>query len=97
MRDDELPALTPAPTEIALAMAVLVALFVIMPAVFVASYRRNRCLFGRSVAESVAIGLVSAIFWPVWVVASILTYRLVAARWAEQRDAKAQVVPGGMG
>jgi hypothetical protein len=81
---DELSPLSPTPTEI----AVFVTMVVAMPATFAASYRRNRCLFGRTVAGSLAVATVSALFWPVWLFASVADRRAIAARWSTYRASR---------
>ena len=86
---EELSPLSPSPSEIAIGIVALLAPLL----VFVASYRRNRCLFGRTILESIAVALVSAIFWPFWVIGSILSWRAISARWADHRRARRSFVP----
>lgn len=86
---EELSPLAPSTSEIAIGLVALLAPIL----VFVASYRRNRCLFDRTVLESIAVALVSAIFWPFWVIGSILSWRAISARWAEHRLARRSPVP----
>lgn len=78
---DNLEPLLPRTPEI-----IIAAVAVLVPvAVFAVSFRRNRLLFDRSISDSCLIALVSAVFWPVWVVASIAAWRQVRANWAEYR------------
>ena len=47
-------------------------------------------------SSEIAIGLValvSAIFWPFWVIGSIASWRAISARWAEHRLARRSPVP----
>lgn len=76
---DNLEPILPSTSEILVAVVALA-----LPAVvFVASFRRNRLLFNRSIVDSILIALVSAVFWPVWLVASIVARRQISAGWAQ--------------
>ncbi|MBD8606131.1 hypothetical protein IFT73_04645 [Aeromicrobium sp. CFBP 8757] len=81
---EELSPLSPHPAEITVALIAVLAPLTVL----VASYRRSRCLFDRTQQESVAIAAVSAIFWPFWVIGSLITWRAISARWAEHRRAR---------
>lgn len=54
-------------------------------AVAVASYRRSRCLTGYAIYTSLAIALISGIFWQIWIILSILDRRQTAKDWADHR------------
>ncbi len=86
---EELSPLSPAPSEIVIGIVALLAPIL----VFVASYRRNRYLFDRSVLESIVVALVSAIFWPLWIIGSVASWRAISARWADHRRARRSLVP----
>lgn len=57
-------------------------------AVFVASYRRNRLLFDKSILVSLLIGWISATFILIWLIVWLANRQDIAARWAYYRTTK---------
>lgn len=83
---DDRDAISPSLLEVLISTVAILA----PVAVFAASFRRNRFLFGRSTVDSCLIALVSAVFWPVWVVATLVTWRQIRAGWAAYRRARSR-------
>lgn len=65
----------------------------IVVSVAVASYRRSRCLSRYSVPKSVVIALVSAAFWQIWVIASVVSRERLRMEWARYRHGQASDGP----
>ncbi len=59
--------------------------------VFVASYRRNRLLFGKTIPESVLIGVISGFFVAIWLIVWFVNREDIDSRW---RDYRAMHEPG---
>lgn len=80
----ELDPLWPTDGDMAFALVVLT----LEVAVFVASYRRSRVLSGYPVWRSVLTGLLSAWFWPIWVILSGINARQLMREWDEVRASR---------
>lgn len=57
-------------------------------AVFIASYRRNRLLFDKSVLVSLLIAWISATFILIWLIVWLVNRQDIAARWEYYRTTK---------
>ncbi len=82
---EELDPLLPTGAEIAMSVVQLA----IAVAVFVASYRRSRCLSGYPVWRSVLIALVAAAFWPIWLIVWVVNEPRIRREWRAYRLEKA--------
>jgi hypothetical protein len=85
VHEEELPALTPSLPEI----GILLAYWLIVVAVAVASYRRSRLLSRYPIWRSVLIAVAAGAFWPFWVIASIVNRDALRREWSAYRRERA--------
>lgn len=65
----------------------------VMVSVAVASYRRSRCLSDYSAPKSLAIAVLSGVFWRIWIIASLLNRKRLRMEWARYRQRQASDEP----
>lgn len=65
----------------------------VMVSVAFASYRRSRCLRDYSAPKSLAIAVLSGVFWRIWIIASLINRKRLRTEWGRYRHGRASDEP----